>query len=509
MAKIDVIMPQMGESIAEGTLSRWIKKVGDTVQRDEPIFEISTDKVDAEIPAPKAGVLAEILVQEGQTVSVQTVVARIETDATAGAAAKPAAPESPRPAAPPPNAPAPSKPAAPTGAAPARPAPSAPPKGGSGGSQPSAPPPRGAPATASAEARPVADATGGNGAAETAEERLRRKSTPVVRRMAAEHNVDISAVPGTGLAGRVTKNDMLGYIGGAAPSRPTPVPAGTVTAPPPRGPAAPLAPAPTVDPWEGDRVEPWSRIRKLTADHMVMSRRVSPHVNTIFEIDYTRIVQIRARRKQEYAERGVNLTYLAFITKVVADNLRKHPVLNSAVSGESTLFRRDINIGIAVALDWGLIVPVIKRADELSLLGVARAINDLGERARTKKLSPDEVQKGTFTITNPGVFGSAIGTPIINQPQAAILCVGTIEKQPAVITVDGADMIAVRTKGLLSLAFDHRIVDGADADRFMADVKQGCRTFRRAGPDAAAGHRGRRQAVGSVGQRPGHPVRQG
>ena len=488
MAKIDVIMPQMGESIAEGTLSRWIKKVGDTVQRDEPIFEISTDKVDAEIPAPNAGVLAEILVQEGQTVSVQTVVARIETDASSGAAAKPAAPESPRPPVPPPNAPAPSKPATPSGAppAPVAPAPSAPPKGGYGGNQPSAPPPRGVPAAASSEARTVADATGGNGAAETAEERLRRKSTPVVRRIAAEHNVDISAVPGTGLAGRVTKNDMLSYIGGtagqpgsgAAPSNAAPLPEATIAAPPPRGPAAP---APIVDPWEGDRVEPWSRIRKLTADHMVMSRRVSPHVNTIFEIDYTRIGQIRARRKQEYAERGVNLTYLAFITKVVADNLRKHPVVNSAVSGESTLFRRDINIGIAVALDWGLIVPVIKRADELSLLGVARAINDLGERARTKKLSPDEVQKGTFTITNPGVFGSAIGTPIINQPQAAILCVGSIEKQPAVITVDGADMIAVRTKGFLSLAFDHRIVDGADADRFMADVKHGLQDFAESG----------------------------
>jgi pyruvate dehydrogenase E2 component (dihydrolipoamide acetyltransferase) len=306
--------------------------------------------------------------------------------------------------------------------------------------------------------------------------------------MAAEHNLDISTVPGTGLAGRVTKNDILGYIGGEAgrvPSGragsgeagpPQPVAPVAATSQPPRLPASPL-----VDPWEGDRLEPWSRIRKLTADHMVMSRRVSPHVNTIFEIDYTRVVQIRARKKQEYADRGVNLTYLAFITKVVADNLRKHPVLNSAVSGEGTLYRRDINIGIAVALDWGLIVPVIKRADELSLLGVARAINDLGERARTKKLSPDEVQKGTFTITNPGVFGSAIGTPIINQPQAAILCVGSIEKQPAVVTVDGADMIAVRTKGLLSLAFDHRIVDGADADRFMADVKSGLQEFPESG----------------------------
>ena len=325
----------------------------------------------------------------------------------------------------------------------------------------------------------MSDATGGNGAVESVEERLQRKSTPLVRKMAAEHKVDISTIPGTGLSGRVTKNDILSYIeGGEAPAR-----AATPGAPtqPPRLPASPLAPAAIVDPWPGDRVEPWSRIRKLTADHMVMSRRVSPHVNTIFEIDYTRVAQVRARNKKEFADRGVNLTYLAFIIKVVADNLRKHPVLNSAVSGESTLFRRDINIGIAVALDWGLIVPVIKHADELSLLGIARAINDLGERARTKKLSPDEVQKGTFTITNPGGFGSVIGTPIINQPQAAILCVGSIEKQPAVITIDNTDMIAVRTKGMLSLAFDHRIVDGADADRFMADVKAGLQEFAEAG----------------------------
>jgi pyruvate dehydrogenase E2 component (dihydrolipoamide acetyltransferase) len=478
MAKIDVIMPQMGESIAEGTLSRWIKKVGDPVKRDEPIFEISTDKVDAEIPAPNAGVLAEILVQEGQTVAVQTVVARIETDASVGAAEK-------KPATPVPSKSATSSdvpPAPLTQASPKSPAP-VPAK---------SPAPAAASAASAPESRAVSDATGGNGASETAEDRLRRKSTPLVRKIAAEHNLDISSVSGTGLAGRVTKNDILGYIeGGAAGQRGTgtgqaPAALGTaadrgVAAPPSRSPAAPLPAAATVDPWPGDRVEPWSRIRKLTADHMVMSRRVSPHVNTVFEIDYTRIVQIRARKKQEYAERGVNLTYLAFITKVVADNLRKHPVLNSAVSGESTLFRRDVNIGIAVALDWGLIVPVIKHADELSLLGVARSINDLGERARTKKLIPDEVQKGTFTITNPGVFGSAIGTPIINQPQAAILCVGAIEKQPAVITVDGADMIAVRTKGMLSLAFDHRIVDGADADRFMADVKAGLQEFPESG----------------------------
>jgi 2-oxoglutarate dehydrogenase E2 component (dihydrolipoamide succinyltransferase) len=294
--------------------------------------------------------------------------------------------------------------------------------------------------------------------------------------MAAEHGLDLTEIPGTGLAGRVTKNDVLGYIdsGGARRSGAAPAPAAE-----PAAPAAARAPAPgpTVEPWEGDQVEPWSRIRKLTAEHMVMSRRVSPHVNSIFEIDYTRVAQLRTRKKQEYAGRGVSLTFLAFIAKAAADALRRHPTVNAAVAGESTILRRDINLGIAVALDWGLIVPVIRHADELSLLGLARAINDLGERARGKKLSPDEVQKGTFTITNPGVFGSIIGTPIINQPQAAILCVGAIEKQPAVVTVDGSDTIGIRTRGMLSLAFDHRIVDGADADRFMADVKKTLQEF--------------------------------
>jgi 2-oxoglutarate dehydrogenase E2 component (dihydrolipoamide succinyltransferase) len=306
--------------------------------------------------------------------------------------------------------------------------------------------------------------------------------------MAAEHNLDLSAIPGSGLAGRVTKNDILSYIeAGPAAEAPAAAPAAAPGTSAPAVPAAASAPpaaaahAPSVEAWPGDRVEPWSRIRKLTAEHMVMSRRVSPHVNTIFEVDYTRVAQLRAKKKTEYADRGVNLTYLAFIAKVVADALRRHPTVNAAVSGESTVLRRDINLGIAVALDWGLIVPVIKHADELSLLGVARAINDLGERARTKKLSPDDVQRGTFTITNPGVFGSVIGTPIINQPQAAILCVGTIEKQPAVISIDGTDTLAVRTKGMLSLAFDHRIVDGADADRFMADVKRSLQEF----PDGA------------------------
>jgi 2-oxoglutarate dehydrogenase E2 component (dihydrolipoamide succinyltransferase) len=296
--------------------------------------------------------------------------------------------------------------------------------------------------------------------------------------MAAEHNVDIAQLSGSGMAGRVTKADLEGFLAGGGTTTPSaPAPSAA-----PRAPQAPVSSGAlshnVTEPWEGDRVEPWSRIRKLTADHMNMSRRTSAHVNTFFEIDYTRIVGLRAKKKKEYADRGVNLTYTAFIVKSVADNLRKHPVINAAVTGDATLFRRDVNIGMAVALDWGLIVPVFKRADELSLMGIARAVNDLGERARTKKLSPDEVQKGTFTITNPGTFGSVIGTPIINQPQVAILCVGTIEKQPAVITLpDGTDTIGIRTKGMLSLAFDHRIVDGSDADRFMADVKKTLQEF--------------------------------
>jgi 2-oxoglutarate dehydrogenase E2 component (dihydrolipoamide succinyltransferase) len=455
MARIDVIMPQMGESIAEGTLSRWMKKVGEEVKRDEPIFEISTDKVDAEIPAPGAGVLAEILVTEGQTVPVQTVVARIETEKGAATAVKADEPvkavesvaaQSARPAAP--SAPA---TISPSPAPPVMPASSA---------------------AAAPRPTPPAPPATGNGP-ETAEDRLRRKSTPLVRKIAAEHNIDIASVTGTGHAGRVTKEDILGFIESG-----TPAPQGVAaTAPTPVAPAA----APTgagVEPWEGDRVEPWSRIRKLTADHMVMSRRVSAHVNSLFEIDYTRVGQIRAKKKKEYAERGVNLTFLAFITKAVAENLRKHPVVNSAVSTETTIFRRDINIGIAVALDWGLIVPVIKHADELSLLGIARAINDLGERARSKKLNPDDVQRGTFTITNPGGFGSYAGTPIINQPQVAILGVGAIEKRPSVVTLpDGTDSIGIRTKGMLTMAYDHRIVDGADADRFLADLKRSLENF--------------------------------
>ncbi|MEE8061137.1 MAG: 2-oxoglutarate dehydrogenase, E2 component, dihydrolipoamide succinyltransferase [Gemmatimonadales bacterium] len=441
MARIDVVMPQMGESIAEGTLSTWLKKVGEEVKRDEPIFEISTDKVDAEIPSPEAGVLAEVLVQEGETVDVNTVVARIETEAAAGASPSPSPAAEPAAAAPPP----------PAAAAAPDPAPAAAP-----------------PTPAPAPATPAAPAGGGDSAVETADERLRRKSTPLVRKMAAEHDLDLAAISGTGHAGRVTKNDVLAYLESPRPAQVPAVPAA------PAAPGAAPAPvhAPVVDPWEGDRVEPWSKIRKLTADHMIMSRRVSAHVQSFFEIDYSRVAQIRQRKKAEFAERGVKLTYLAFITKAVAETLRKHPGVNAAVSGESTILRRDINVGMAVALDWGLIVPVIQHADELSLMGIARAINDLGTRAREKKLSPDEVQRGTFTITNPGVFGSYAGTPIINQPQVAILGIGSIAKRPAVIThPDGTDSLGIRMQGMLVLSYDHRVVDGSDGDRFMADLK--------------------------------------
>ncbi len=441
MARVDVLMPQMGESIAEGTLSKWLKKLGDEVKRDEPLFEISTDKVDAEIPAPTAGVLAEIQVQEGQTVPVQTLVAVIETEKGAVATAAPSAAAQRAPAT-------------------------------SGAAVATAPPaPKPAPAPAATSPVPPK----GDGGVETADERLRRKSTPLVRKIAAEHQVDISTIPGTGFAGRVTKQDIVAFLERGAPP-PVAAPGGTA----PRAPLPATGPVvhPAVEAWPGDRVEPFSKIRKITADHMILSRRTSAHVTSFFEVDYSRVADLRRKHKAAYAERGVNLTYLAFIAKACAENLRKHPVVNAAVSGDTIIYRRDVNIGIAVALDWGLIVPVVKRADELSLGGLARAINDLGERARTKKLSPDEIQRGTFTITNPGVFGSYAGAPIINQPQVAILGVGAIEKRPKVVTLpDGTDTTAIRTMGMVSMSYDHRVVDGADADRFLADVKQAIQDF--------------------------------
>ena len=450
MARIDVIMPQMGESIAEGTLSRWLKKVGDEVKRDEPIFEISTDKVDAEIPASSAGVLAEILVQEGETVPVQTVVARLETEK--GAAVEAAAP-APAPAA----ATAASAPASASAAAPS------------------------APATPSAPAAP-ARAGGGNG--NSFESRVRTRSSPLVRKIAADHGIDISSMSGSGVAGRVTKRDIMQAIeAGTAPSQ------GAPAARPSAG-GAPVAAGTPVDEhrlpppeaYPGDVVEPMSVMRQRIMEHMVLSRRTSAHVTSFMEIDFTRVARIRAQHRAEFLERsGQKLTYMPFIVKTVVDGLKAYPVMNSSVSGTSIIYRKEYNIGVAVALDWGLIVPVLKHADDLSLTGITRSLNDLAARARAKKLNPDEVQGGTFTITNPGVFGSLMGTPIIPQPQVAILGVGAIEKRPKVITgSDGEDTIAIRTCAYFSISFDHRIIDGAVADQFLAHVKKSIETF----PDA-------------------------
>ncbi|AHG91132.1 2-oxoglutarate dehydrogenase, E2 component, dihydrolipoamide succinyltransferase [Gemmatirosa kalamazoonensis] len=440
-------MPQMGESIAEGTLSRWLKKIGDEVKRDEPIFEISTDKVDAEIPAPSAGVLAEITVTEGQTVAVGTVVARLETEKGAlVAGGAPAAAPAPPPPAPVASASSPAAASADAGA--------------------------GGPSAWSG----ASSAPGGNGA--SFEERVKTKSSPLVRKIAAEHGIELTGLHGSGVAGRVTKRDILEIIeGGVTVARPT-GPAPNV----PAGAGASLGggvQAPTVESMPGDIVEPMSRIRQLTAEHMTLSRRWNAHVTSFFEIDLTRIARIRAAKRAEFERAtGEKLTYLPFIIKAVVDGLKAFPVLNAAVSGNNVVYRKQYNVGIAVALDWGLIVPVIKNADDLSLTGLTRQLNDLAGRARSKKLQPQDVQGATFTITNPGVFGSLMGTPIIPVPTSGILGVGAIEKRPKVITgPDGEDTIAIRTCSYFSISFDHRIVDGADADRFMAFVKKELESF--------------------------------
>ncbi len=433
MARVDVIMPQMGESIAEGTVSRWLKKVGDAVKRDEPLFEISTDKVDAEIPSPSAGVLVEILVGEGETVAIQTVVARLETDAAAAAAAPAAA------------APAPAAPAAPVPAQAAAPAPAAP-----------------APA-ASAPAAPAADAG-------SFEERVRTKSSPLVRKIAAEHGVEISGLSGSGIAGRVTRKDIEAYL--AEKPAGAPAAAGMRSM---HAPAGVESHGPMPQPWPGDTVEPMSKIRRLTSEHMTRARREAAHVTSFFEVDLTRVARIRAAMRKEFeAQSGQKLTFLPFILQAVTQQLKRHPVMNASVAGNDIIYRKQINLGIAVALDpSGLIVPVAKRADELSLTGLTRTVNDLAARARTKKLSPTDVQDATFTVTNPGVFGSLFGTPIIPVGTTAILGLGAIEKRPKVLTgPDGEDTIAIRTCAYFSMSFDHRVVDGADADRFMADLKK-------------------------------------
>ncbi len=419
----DVIMPQMGESIFEGTITKWLKKPGDPVQQDEPLFEISTDKVDAEIPSPAAGVLAEIKIEAGTTVQINTVVATIGSAAGAPAAAA---------------------------TAPVAPAP-----------------------VVASEAEP-----------ETAETGERVRSSPLVRKIARDNNLDLRQVPGTGSSGRITKEDVLGFLAKGAPqpaakpaaAAPAPVPAPPVPVAAPPAPAAakPAAPAPAPVVTAGDEVVPLTRMRSIIAQRMVDSKRTSAHVHTVFKIDMSRIVRIREKEKAKYEQRnGVKLTYMPFLSRAVIATLRKMPIVNASMEGDAIRYHKNINLGIAVALDWGLIVPVIRQAEEKSFLGIARAIVDLAERARAKKLKPEEVASGTFTITNPGIFGEQFGTPVINQPESAILGVGGLFKEPTVVTDEhGSDSIAIRSIIRLTLGFDHRIIDGADAGRFMAELKK-------------------------------------
>jgi 2-oxoglutarate dehydrogenase E2 component (dihydrolipoamide succinyltransferase) len=445
-----VVMPQMGESIAEGTIVRWIKKVGDSVDRDEPLFEISTDKVDAEIPAPAAGVLTEIKVQAGETVPVNAVVATIGDASEVAKAAEPSQATA-------------STQLQANGAGPAQ------------KKIPPTPKPNGREAAQAAAQPAAAMASAGL----TQDEARRQRSSPLVRRIAKEHNVDVSQIHGSGLGGRVTKHDILEYIESpkaqAKPQRPEP----RAETPEPRAqalePKAP-SPEPRVPAYrESDRVEiePLSVMRKKIAEHMVLSRRTSAHVHSVFHVNFSTVARIREQKRTEYEQLGTKLTYMAFIAKAVIAALRRFPVVNASLDGDNIVYKKDINLGIAVALEAGLIVPVIKHADEKNLLGLSRSIADVAERARSKQLKPDEVQGGTFTITNPGQFGSQFGMPIINQPQVAILGIGTIEKRPVVVD----DAIAIRTMAYLTLGYDHRLVDGATGDQFMAEVKQQIENF--------------------------------
>jgi pyruvate dehydrogenase E2 component (dihydrolipoamide acetyltransferase) len=476
-----VVMPQMGESIAEGTIVRWLKKVGDTVDRDEPLFEISTDKVDAEIPSPAAGVLTEITAHEGDTVAVNSVVANI---AAAGESAPPPAPVAP--ASPPVAKPSSGaeKAAASTqsqgdGASTRNPAHTN--QDTVGQVPPSPEAKRGGPAGATPK-QPAR--SNGSGDAEPSQDDLRRqKSSPLVRRIAREHNVDITQIPGSGIGGRVTKHDILGFIETGTAGPPMAGPAGVASAPAETRPTDPL-PVGRVSPRSESirggpagpgsvEVQPLSVMRKKIAEHMVMSRRTSAHVHSVFHVNFSTIEKIRQQKKGEYERVEAKLTYMAFIAKAIVDALRRYPIVNASIDGDNVVYKKDINLGIAVALDSGLIVPVLKHADEKNLLGLSRGISDLAERARAKQLKPEEVHDGTFTITNPGQFGAQFGMPIINQPQVAILGVGTIEKRPVVVD----DAIAIRTMAYLTLGFDHRLIDGAVADEFMAFVKNQLENF--------------------------------
>jgi 2-oxoglutarate dehydrogenase E2 component (dihydrolipoamide succinyltransferase) len=424
----DVVMPQMGESIVEGTLTKWLKKPGERVERDEPLFEISTDKVDTEIPSPAAGTLAEVLVEEGATVGIKTVLARIQEGdgAAVSAPAEAAAPAAAAPAAAPP-------PSAPAAAAPT-------------------------PAPADEDVLPVAEPSG--------------PLSPLVRRMAREHNIDLSRVQGSGAGGRITKQDVEAYLAHGAPAAAAPARAGESPAPPaPRAPATPATPATPAPPSRGvgARIEPMGTMRAKIAEHMLASKRTSAHVTTVHRVDMTKVARMRERHKADFqARHGFSLTYLPFIARAAVAALREFPLLNASLDGNNIVYHNDINIGIAVALENGLIVPVIRAADEKNVLGLQRAIVDLATRARSRQLKPDEVQGGTFSITNFGSFGSLMGTPIINQPQVAILGVGTVDKTPVVLD----DAIAIRSICHLSLSFDHRLIDGALADQFMGKVKQ-------------------------------------
>ena len=423
----DIIMPQMGESIVEGTITKWLKKPGDKVQRDEPLFEISTDKVDAEIPAPASGILQEIKVAEGTTVGVNTIVGTIAVDGEAAAA-----PSKPAPAKAPPAAPAP-KDEKKTAAAPV-PTPAAP--------------------------------------AQEDEEEAR--SSPLVRKIAREHGVSLSQITGTGLGGRITKQDIMQFIEGQGSAQPAPVPA----SPAPPAAAAPAPRPATPAPYPGD-VVPMSNMRKLIAKHMIESRRTSAHVHCMYEVDFSRIVNLRNKLKNGFEQRhGARLTFMPFFVRAAVIALQQWPIINANIEGDNIRYHRYINMGIAVALDWGLIVPVLKNAGDLNFLGLQRGITDLGERARNKKLKPEDVEGSTFTITNPGQFGAVFGLPIINQPNSAIMGVGGITKQPMVVTdKDGNDSIAIRSVVHLTLGYDHRLIDGAVADQFMAQVKKNLETW--------------------------------
>ncbi len=433
----DIIMPQMGESIVEGTITKWLKKPGDKVQRDEPLFEISTDKVDAEIPAPASGVLQEIKIAEGTTVGINTVVGTISADgeATAPAKAAPAKAADAAPAQPPKEEKREEK--KPTASAAPAPPPSPPPQ-------------------------------------ESAEEEETR-SSPLVRKIAREHGVNLSQISGTGLGGRISKQDIMAFIerGASQPvASPAPgAPTSQATPPTPSRPATPAA-------YPGDLV-PLTNMRKIIAQRMIESRRTSAHVHCMYEVDFTRIVTLRAKHKNAFEQRnGVRLTFMPFFVRAAIIAVQQWPIINASLEGDNIRYHRNVNVGIAVALDWGLIVPVLKNAGDLNFLGLQRGITDLGERARSKKLKPDDVEGSTFTVTNPGQFGAVFGLPIINQPNSAIMGVGGITKQPLVVTdKEGNDSIAIRSVVHLTLGYDHRLIDGAVADQFMAQLKKTLETW--------------------------------